>query len=150
MTHRPITIGPDASLDKAAALMIGNRVSGLPVVNAWGVVVGMITAGDLIRRAELGTARPPPGWLSSFVSPGHAAQDYLYAHGRKVREVMTHEVITVSPETALAEVTEMMESQQLKRLPVLEKGKLVGIVSRADLLRVPTQLLPRAERGDRL
>lgn len=141
MAHRLITVDPEASLDEAAGLMIANRVSGLPVVNTAGVVVGMITAGDLIRRADLSITRRPPRWLSSVISSWRMGRHDVYGHGRRVREVMTSEVITVSPETTLAEVVEVMESRQVKRLPVLEDGRLVGIVSRADLLRALAQLL---------
>jgi CBS domain-containing protein len=142
MTHTPITVRADASLAEAADLMVSNRVSGLPVVDSAGTVVGMITEGDLIRRAELGTTGRRSGWLSSFLSPGRAAQEYVHTHALRVREIMTNEVLSVSPEMPLAEVVEVMESQQVKRLPVLEEGQLVGIVSRADLLRALAQLLP--------
>jgi CBS domain-containing protein len=143
MTHVPITVSADSSLEEAADLMVCNRISGLPVVDAAGALIGMITEGDLIRRAELGTGGCQPGWLSSFFSPGRTAQDYVRTHGLRVREIMTNEVISVSPGMPLTDVVELMESQQVKRLPVLEDGKLVGIVSRADLLRALAQLLPQ-------
>lgn len=143
MTYTPITVNADALIEEAADLMVRNRISGLPVVNTEGFVVGMITEGDLIRRAELGTAGHPPGWLATFLSPGRAAQEYVQAHGLRVREIMTNEVISVTPDLPLADVVELMRLKQVKRLPVLENGKLVGIVSRADLLRALAQLLPR-------
>jgi CBS domain-containing protein len=142
MTRTPVTVSPDATLADAANLMIKTRVSGLPVVDVKGAVIGMITQGDLLRRVELGTEGRSPGWLSSFFAPGRAAHDYVLTHGRSVREVMTSEVISTSADAPLSEVVALMECQQIKRLPVLQKGHLIGIVSRADLLRALAQLLP--------
>lgn len=141
MTRNPVTVRLDASLEEGVATMLKARVSGLPVVDAQGVVVGMITEGDLLRRAELGTAPHPAGWLSSFLGPGHCARDYVRTHGQTVRDVMAREVIFVSPQAPLSEVVALMEAQQIKRLPVLQQGRLVGIVSRADVLRALVQLL---------
>jgi CBS domain-containing protein len=142
MTDALVTVRADVSLRDAATLMVQHRVSGLPVVDTAGILVGIITEGDLIRRAELGTAGSQAGWLSTFLNPGRVAQDYVHTHGLKVGEVMAREVITTSPDTPLALVVATMESKQIKRLPVLENDKLVGIVSRADLLRALAQLLP--------
>ena len=138
-----VTVRSDANLQEAAALMVQHRVSGLPVVDDAGTLVGLITEGDLIRRVELGTAGAQPGWLSMFLNPGRAAQEYVRTHGLKVGEIMTREVITTSPNAPLAEIVDIMESQQVKRLPVLQNQRLVGIVSRADLLRALAQLLPK-------
>jgi CBS domain-containing protein len=147
MTRTPLTTSPDASLEDAANLMVRTQVSGLPVVDAKGAVVGILTEGDLLRRVELGTAGRPAGWLSSFLAPGRAAQDYVRTHGRKVREIMTSEVVSTSADAPLSEVAALMQAQQVKRLPVLQKGRLIGIISRADLLRALTQLLPRRPVG---
>jgi CBS domain-containing protein len=143
MTRAPVTVSADSTLADAANLMIKTRVSGLPVVDVKCAVIGMITQGDLLRRVELGTAGRGPGWLSSFFAPGRAAHDYVRTHGRSVGEVMTSEVISTCADAPLSEVVELMESQQIKRLPVLQKGHLIGIVSRADLLRALAQLLPQ-------
>ncbi len=142
MTLTPLSVTADASLHEAATQMLKARVSGLPVVELDGTVVGMITEGDLLRRVELGTAGRPASWLAAFVSPGRAARDYVRTHGRKVREIMTSKVISVGPEAPLSEVVQLMQAQQIKRLPVIHKHRLVGIVSRADLLRALLQLLP--------
>jgi CBS-domain-containing membrane protein len=141
MTSGPVTARPEASLGEAADLMVKHRISGLPVVDSAGRVVGMVTEGDLLRRVELGTGGRTPGWLSQFFAPGRAAEDYVRTHGRVICEIMTQSVISVAPDTSLAEVVQIMESQQVKRLPVLQDGKLVGIVSRADLLRALFRLL---------
>ncbi len=142
MTLAPLSVTPDASLQEAATLMLKSRVSGLPVVGLEGAVVGMITEGDLLRRVELGTAGRPASWLAAFLTPGRLARDYVRTHGRKVREIMTSKVISVAPDAPLSEVVQLMQSQQIKRLPVIQKHRLVGIVSRADLLRALLQLLP--------
>ena len=142
MTRAPVTTSPDASLEAAANLMVRTRVSGLPVVDANGAIVGILTEGDLLRRVELGTAGHRPGWFSSFLAPGRTAHEYVRTHGRKVSEIMTTDVVSTSSDAPLSEVVALMEAQQVKRLPVLQKGQLIGIVSRADLLRALTQLLP--------
>jgi CBS domain-containing protein len=141
MTSTPVVTRPEASLEEAAKLMVNNRISGLPVVNFAGRVVGMITEGDLIRRAELGTDGRAPGWLSQFRDPGRPADTYVHTHGLVVREVLTEMVLSVEPDMPLSEVVQTMESQQVKRLPVVQNGKLVGIVSRADLLRALLNVL---------
>jgi CBS domain-containing protein len=141
MTRTPVTTSPDASIEDAANLMVRTRVSGLPVVDAKGVVVGMITEGDLLRRVELGTAGREGGWLVSLLAPGRAALDFVHEHGQRVREVMTSDVISTCEDAPLSEVVELMQAQQIKRLPVLRKGDLVGVISRADLLRALALLL---------
>jgi CBS domain-containing protein len=141
MTRIPVTVSPDASLEDAANLMVRTRVSGLPVVDLEGAVVGMITEGDLLRRVELGTAGRSPGWLTALLAPGRAAHDYVRTHGCRIREIMTSNVISTSPDAPLSEVVSVMENQQIKRIPVLQKGRLVGIISRSDLLRVLATLL---------
>jgi CBS domain-containing protein len=141
MTSMPIAVRADATLEEAAKIMIDARVSGLPAIDEEGALVGMITDGDLIRRVELGTAGGAPGWLSTLVSPGRVARAYVRARGLSVREVMSADVISTSPDTPLSAVAEIMEAQQVKRLPVMESGRLIGIVSRADLLRALTQRL---------
>jgi CBS domain-containing protein len=143
MSQTVVTTRPDATVEEAARLMIGQRVTGLPVVDEMGTVVGVLTEGDLLRRIELGTQRSHSGWLAVFLAPGRAAQDYARSHGRKVGEMMTCEVVSVRPDTPLAEIVALMEAQGIKRLPVVEQDRLVGIVSRADLLRALTELLPQ-------
>jgi CBS domain protein/BON domain-containing protein len=123
--------------------MVLHRISGVPVGDGAGGVIGMITEGDLLRRAETGTDKRHSGWLRLLLGPGRLAQEYAQSHARKVEEIMTHAVISVSPETPLAEVVALMEARQVKRLAVLENGRLVGVVSRADLLKALTELLPK-------
>jgi CBS domain-containing protein len=134
MTWGAITVGPDESVTRAVRLMLQNKISGLPVVDDKGQLVGIVTEGDFLRRGELGTQRQRPRWLEFLLGPGRLAEEYVQTSGRKVAQVMTPEPKTVTPETPLAEVVRLMERHRVKRLPVVQDGKLVGIVSRADLL----------------
>jgi CBS domain-containing protein len=134
MTWGTITVEPDASITRAVRLMLQNKISGLPVVDANGQLVGMVTEGDFLRRGELGTTRQRPRWLEFLLGPGKLATEYVQTSGQKVAQVMTPEPKTITPETPLDEVVRLMERHRIKRLPVVQDGKLVGIVSRANLL----------------
>jgi CBS domain-containing protein len=134
MTWGTITVEPDASITRAVRLMLQNKISGLPVVDADGQLVGMVTEGDFLRRGELGTERHRPRWLEFLLGPGRLAAEYVQSSGQKVSEIMTPEPKTITPETPLDEIVRLMERHRIKRLPVVQDGKLVGIVSRANLL----------------
>jgi CBS domain-containing protein len=135
MTPEPVTVRPDSSVMEAVRIMLQRRFSGLPVVDTTGAVVGIVTEGDLLRRAETGTQRKRPRWIQFFLGPGFMATEYAQACGRKVDEVMTQPVQTVSEDAPLDEIVNIMERHRIKRVPVVRDGKLVGIVSRANLLR---------------
>jgi CBS domain-containing protein len=134
MTLGAIAVAPDESVARAVQLMLQNKISGLPVVNDQGQLMGIVTEGDFLRRGELGTQRQRPRWLEFLLGPGRLASEYVQTSGQKVRQVMTSEAKTITPETPLEDVVGLMERHRVKRLPVVEDGKLVGIVSRADLL----------------
>jgi CBS domain-containing protein len=134
MTSPVVTIEPDVDVLQAVRIMLQRRVSGLPVVEKDGRLVGIVTEGDFLRRAETGTQRRRPRWLEFLVGPGRLAQDYARAHARKVADVMTAEPITVDESTALDDVVKLMEKRQIKRIPVVRGSNVVGIVSRANLL----------------
>src|SRR5205814_1260605 len=112
-----------------------NHVSGLPVVNTSGELVGIISESDFLRRFEIGTQQKRRSWLQYFISPEHSAHDFVHERGRKVEDVMTRGLITVSEDTPLDELVRLMERTDIKRLPVLRENKLVGIVTRANLLQ---------------
>jgi CBS domain-containing protein len=145
MTRHVISVSPDATVEEAARQMLERGISGLMVVDSKGELAGVITEGDLLRRDEIGTVRHRPWWLRLLLSPGRQAADFTRAHGRRVRDVMTHDVVTVSTDAALEQVVEAMEQHRIKRMPVTENNRVVGVVSRADLLRA----LVVAERRDR-
>jgi CBS domain-containing protein len=134
MTSPVVTIEPDVDVLQAVRIMLQRRVSGLPVVEKDGRLVGIVTEGDFLRRAETGTQRRRPRWLEFLVGPGRLAQDYARAHARKVGDVMTAEPITVDESTALDDIVKLMEKRQIKRIPVVRGSNVVGIVSRANLL----------------
>ncbi|MBF9232656.1 CBS domain-containing protein [Microvirga alba] len=135
MTREIISVGPDTSVVQAAELMLKNRISGLPVLDATGRLVGMLTEGDLLRRSELGTDRKRPHWLELILSPGKLAAEYVKTHGRKVSDVMTGPAITANEDTPLSEVVSLMNENRIKRIPIVRNGLAIGIVSRADVLR---------------
>ena len=135
MTRAVITIDPDATVLQAARLMLQHRISGLPVVDGGGRVVGILTEGDLLRRSELGTDRHRARWVEFIIGPGRLALDYVDAHARTVGEVMTKNVASVTAGDGLPEVVQLMEKRHVKRVPVIDNGRLVGIVSRANLLQ---------------
>jgi CBS domain-containing protein len=135
MTHQVLAVDPEAPLVQAIRLMTQHKVSGLPVVSSDGRIVGILTEGDLLRRVETGTEGKQAGWLTNLLLPGRIADNYVTTHARRVNEVMTSEVITISEDTPLQEVVALMQRHHVKRLPVIRDGKLVGVVSRADLVR---------------
>jgi CBS domain-containing protein len=135
MTRYILSVGPQSPIVEAIELMLDNHVSGLPVIDEVGQLVGILTEGDLLRRGETGTERHRPRWVEILMGPGRLASEYVRTHGRKVEEIMTRELVSVDPETPLDPIVELMERRRIKRVPVLEGEKLVGIVSRADFLR---------------
>jgi CBS-domain-containing membrane protein len=134
MTPQVVSVSPDESVVVAARLLLQKKISGLPVVDNDGKLVGVVTEGDFLRRTEIGTKRQRPRWVEFFIGPGQLAGEYTRFSGRKVRDVMTHDVQTATPETPLSEVVRIMERHHIKRLPVIDDGKMVGIVTRANLL----------------
>jgi CBS domain-containing protein len=140
MTRSVITIAPDATVLEAAKTMLQHHVSGLPVVDAAGRLVGIVSEGDFIRRSEIGTQRKRGRWLKFLLGAGLTATDYVHEHGRKVSEVMTTDPITVAEDATLEQIVTSMETNGVKRLPVVRDSKLVGIVSRANLLQAVASL----------
>ena len=134
MTSPVVSIEPDAPVLQAVQIMLQRHISGLPVVDKEGRLVGIVTEGDFLRRAETGTERRRPRWLEYLIGPGRLADEYTRSHGRRVSEIMTADPLTVSEETSLDEVVRVMEKRRIKRLPVVRKNEVVGIVSRANLV----------------
>jgi len=134
MTSPVKTVGPRDTIRTAIETMLAMHVSGLPVVDAEGRLVGMLSEGDLMRRAELGTEKQRPRWMEFLVGPGRSASDYVQTHGRYIEEVMTADPIVVEADTPLEEVVGVMEHRRIKRVPVVRDGRLIGIVTRSDLL----------------
>lgn len=135
---------PDMTVQDAAKMLIEYQISGMPVVDKAGKLVGMITEGDLLRRAEIGTeAKRRAWWLELIASKRELANEYVKEHSRLVSEVMTaDDIVTVSEETPLDEIAELLERHRIKRVPVLRDGKLTGLVSRANLIRALASVEP--------
>jgi len=151
MSRNILSVGRDAPIAQAIRLMLDNQISGLPVIDAAGKLVGIVTEGDLLRRSETGTERHRPRWLEILMGPGRLAGEYVRTHGRKVEEIMTRQLVSVTPDTPLDEIVALMERRRIKRMPVLDGDTPVGIVSRADLLRALARTLeeqPVAMVGD--
>jgi CBS domain-containing protein len=135
MSTKVVTVSPSTSVRDVAGLMVEKHVSGLPVLNDNGTLVGMVSEGDLLRRPEIGTEKHRRRWVSFFSGVDSQAREFTKSHALRASDVMTKQVIHVSEETPLGDVVGLMEKHNIKRLPVLSDGELVGIVSRADLLR---------------
>jgi len=152
MTTQVITVKPDMSVRDAAALLVERHISGAPVVGDDGSLVGIISEGDLLRRVEIGTDQARrTRWLDIFTTNADA-DAYVKSHANRVADVMTHEVISVGEEDSLSHIATIMESKGVKRLPVLRDGRVVGIVSRANLLQALASSAPdpaAVSAGDR-
>jgi CBS-domain-containing membrane protein len=134
MSRDLVTIAADATVLQAARLMLQHHISGLPVVDASGNLVGILSEGDFLRRRETGTQRRRSRWLEFLMGPGKIASEYTHSHGMRVSEVMTENVRTISEDTELEEIVELMERHRIKRVPVVRDGKLTGIVTRSNLM----------------
>jgi len=145
MTSNVVSVMPDSSILQAARLMLQKNISGLPVVTSAGDLVGMITEGDFLRRAETATQRRRSRWIEFLLGPGKLADDYVRSSGRKVQEVMTQEVFTVAPDAPLQDIVQLMERHRIKRVPVVSGRRVVGVISRANLLRAVVKLSHAAE-----
>jgi CBS domain-containing protein len=140
MTRPVITITPDTTIVEAATTMLQKHISGLPVIDVSGKLVGIVSEGDFIRRSEIGTQRQRGRFLKFILGPGKSATDFVHEHGRMVGEIMSCEPLTVTEDTSLEEIVELMEKNQVKRLPVMRGDQIVGIVSRANLLQAVASL----------
>jgi len=141
MTTNVVSVTPDCPISEMAKRMQQYRISGLPVINAGGALVGIVTEGDCLHRTETNTEVKRSGWRSLLTSSETLAQEYIRSHARKVGEVMTPDPITVSEDTELDEVIHLMEKNQVKRLPVVKGGTVVGIVSRANIVQALSGLV---------
>ena len=130
MVRDVVTVKPETDVASAIKLLIEHDISALPVVDDAGAVVGMLSEADLVRRKEIGTEKHRPWWLEALTPGSMLAEDFAKAHGLRVSEVMSPHVVSASEETPLAEIATLLEKHRIKRVPIIEDGKLVGIVSR--------------------
>ena len=134
MTSPPITVTPDTPVAEIATVLLENRISAVPVLEADGGMIGIVSESDLLRRADAQTERPRPQWLELLLDRNVTAADFVKTHGNLARDVMTRNVVTVGPDTELSDIASLLERRRIKRVPVVDHGKLIGIVSRANLL----------------
>ena len=147
MVSSVITVGPDASVLHVAELLLRHRISAVPVVGANGDILGIVSEGDLINRPESETNRRKSWWLDALAAKETLAAEYIKSHSRKVADVMTRDVITASPDISVAEVAALLERNAIKRVPIVKDGKIVGIVSRANLLQGLASLKDKAPQA---
>ena len=146
MVSPVVTVGPTATVRQVAQILLDRRISAVPVVDAENKVLGIVSEGDLLHRAESATERSPSWWLRLLTGDAQLATDYVKSHAIKVQDIMTRDVATAAPETPLHEIAMVLEERQIKRIPILNKeGQLVGIVSRANLLQAIASAGPKLE-----
>jgi CBS-domain-containing membrane protein len=135
MTRDVISVTPHTTIEEAAKIMLRTHISGLPVVDEPGNLVGIVSESDFLRRSEIGTGRKRSKWLQFFLGPGKTASEFVRERGRRVEDVMTPDPITVDEETPLEQLVRLMEKNDIKRLPVMSGRMLKGIVTRSNLLQ---------------
>ena len=135
MVTKVITVGPEACVQDVAQILLSARISAVPVVGQNGGLLGIVSEGDLLRRVEAGTGRRRPWWLAVFLGKEVLAEEFVKEHSRKVTDVMTRDVITAAPDTPVSTIANLLEKNAIKRVPIVQGGKVVGIVSRANLLQ---------------
>jgi CBS domain-containing protein len=140
MTRQVITATVDTPIAEAARTLLNHHISGMPVLDATGRLVGVVSQGDFMRRAEIGTQRRRSRWLKILLGPGREAADFVHERGRKVGEVMNPSPVTVTEDTTLEEITTTMEKNDIKRVPVMRGDRLVGIVTRTNLVQAVLDL----------
>jgi CBS domain-containing protein len=135
MTQNVFTVRPDTPVAEIARLLLDRHISAVPVVDAQDRIVGIVSEGDLLRRPETGTEKRLSWWLRMLADPDTLARQYTKSHGSDAQTIMTRDVVTVSEESELADIAQLLERKRIKRVPVVRDGRLVGIVSRANLLQ---------------
>src|SRR3974377_254155 len=132
MTSEVISVDENATVSAVARLLADRGISAVPVVDKDNQVTGMVSEGDLLHRAETGTERRRSWWLDMMVSTNKLAGDYIKSHSGKVKDIMTRNVLSVTETTPVADIALLLETNRIKRVPVVRDGKLVGMVSRAN------------------
>jgi CBS domain-containing protein len=130
-----VTVKPDTTVAEAVRLLADHDVSALPVVDDDDNVVGIISEADLLHREEIGTQKGRPRWLEAITPASTLAGEFAKSHGLRVAEVMSTDIISAAEDTPVSEIATMLERHRIKRVPILRGGKLVGIVSRSNLVQ---------------
>jgi CBS-domain-containing membrane protein len=135
MTRDVVTVGPDTTVGEIAALLVRHRISAVPVISSDQQLIGIVTQTDLAHRSETGTEKRRKWWLEVFADPDVKAREYVKSHGLRAQDVMTRFVTSVPQNASLGEVANVLDAQRIRQVPVVSKGKVVGMISRADLVR---------------
>lgn len=149
MSRDPVVISSASRIENAISVMVEKKLSGLPVVDGEGQLVGILTEGDLLRRAEIGTGEPKRCWFNDLLlGPVRSVEDYMKMNSRHVEDVMTKGVKSVSESDKLGDVVELMQKAKVKRLPVVRNGKVVGLISRFDVMKALNAALAKEGRPE--
>jgi CBS domain-containing protein len=152
MVSAVISVRPHARVEEVASTLLANRISAVPVIDEEGKLLGIVSEGDLLRRVEAGTERRRSWWLEYLTGKQVLAAEYVKTHSHKVTDVMTRSVITATPEMPLGDIATLLERNRIKRVPIVQNGKVVGIVSRANLLQalasMPTESMTSPHADD--
>lgn len=148
MVRNVVTVHPETDMAEAVKLLAEHDVSALPVLDGMGNLVGMLSEADLIHRVEIGTEKHRPWWQEAVTGASTLAADFAKSHGKKVGEIMTTGVVSVSEDTPLSEIAATLERNGVKRVPVVRDGKLVGIVSRSNLIQALASVVGRVDQHD--
>lgn len=135
MVRGVVTVHPETSISDAIGLLIQHDISALPVVDDEAKLVGVLSEADLIHRAELGTEKHRPWWMEAVTGAAALAEEFAKAHGQKVGDIMTTEVVSVGEDTPISDIATLLERHRIKRVPVVHDGKVIGVVSRANLIQ---------------
>jgi CBS domain-containing protein len=145
MTSPVVTAPADATVQHLVELMLKHRISAVPIVDSDGGPLGIVSEGDLIRRSEIGTEQKESWWLWLVGGRMAMTEDFIKAHGTRAADIMSREVVAVAPDATLSEIAATLEKRRIKRVPVVENGRIIGIVSRANILRALASATERAE-----
>lgn len=148
MTRHVISVSPNMLVREVAETLVHNCISAAPVLDRHGRLVGIVSESDLLRRGEIATESPRRWWSDIVGDASAAAFRYVKSYGREARHVMTPRPMTVIEETSLGELVSLFEKRGVKRFPVVRGDQLVGIVSRADLVRALAESPERNESDD--
>lgn len=135
MATNVVTVAATATVQEVAGLLFEKHISAVPVIGDKGELLGIVSEGDLLRRAEVGTERRRSWWLQALKSKNALADEFVKSHAHRVTDVMTHRVITAGPDSTLSEIATLLEKNGIKRVPIVKAGKVVGIISRANLIQ---------------
>jgi len=148
MVRDVVTVRPDTEVADAVKLLAEHDVSALPVVDGEGNLLGILSEADLIHRVEIGTEKHRPWWLEAVTGASKLAEEFAKSHGKKVGEIMTTDVVSVSEDTSLSEIATLFERKRIKRVPVVKDGKLVGVVSQSNLIQALASVVGRMDQHD--